>query len=77
LCTRCHAYVRQCNNYVIAQNRLSAKLRQTLTDPDKILQAYVGRTKISHVKLLVPWAKWAKMAAKKVGVFTARAMLAL
>ena len=35
------------------------KLRQTLTDPDKILHAYVGRTQISRVKT---WALCAKGA---------------
>jgi len=33
------------------------QLRQTLTDPDKILEAYVGRTLISRVKTLAPSAK--------------------
>jgi len=32
--------------------------------PDKILQAYVGRTQISCVKILALWAKGRKMAVK-------------
>ena len=39
--------------------------RQTLTDPDKILQAYVGRTQISCVKILVPLAKGAQNGGRK------------
>jgi len=46
--------------YVFAQNWLFANnsLRQTLTDTDKILLAYVGRTQVSCVNMLAPWAKW-------------------
>jgi len=38
-------------------------------DPDKILQAYVGRTQISRVKILVPWAKGAQNGGEKDGSF--------
>ena len=34
-------------------------------DSDKILQSYVGRKHISRVKILAPWAKERKMAAKR------------
>jgi len=42
---------------------------QTLTDPDKILQAYVGRTQISCVKLLEPWTKEAQNGGGMRGSF--------
>jgi len=38
-------------------------------DPDKILQAYVGRTQISRVKMLAPWAKGVQNGGQKVHVF--------
>jgi len=38
-------------------------------DPDKILQAYVGQTQISRVKILEPWAKWTQDGGENVGVF--------
>ena len=41
------------------------KLRQTLTDPDKILQSYVGRTQISRVKILTPCAKEAQSGGER------------
>jgi len=44
-------------------------LPQTLTDPDKILQTYVGRAQISGVKVVVPWPKGCKMAVKRVEGF--------
>jgi len=44
---------------------------QTLTDSDKILQAYVGRTQISRVKILVPWVKGVQNGGENVGVFVA------
>jgi len=44
-------------------------LRQTATDPDKILQVYVGRTQISCVKILAPWAKGAQNGGEKGGSF--------
>jgi len=37
----------------------------TLTDPDKTLQAYVGQTRISHVKILAPWAKGMQNGCQK------------
>jgi len=33
------------------------------------LQAYVGRTQISRVKILAPWAKWAQNGGEKGGYF--------
>jgi len=36
---------------------------------DKILQAYVGRTQISRVKIWATWAKEAQDGGEKVGVF--------
>jgi len=51
---------------VLAQNWLFANnSRQTLTDPDKILKAHVGRTQISCVKILAPWAKEAQNGGEK------------
>jgi len=41
---------------------------QTVMNADKILQAYVGRTQISRIKILAPWAK-GQMVVKMVGVF--------
>jgi len=38
---------------------------QTLTNPDKMLQAYVGRTQISCVKILASWAKEAQNDGKR------------
>ena len=38
-------------------------------DPNKILQAYVGRTQISRVETFAPWAKGGKVTVKRVGVF--------
>jgi len=38
-------------------------------DPDKILQAYVGRTQISRVNILAPCAKGAQNGGEKVHVF--------
>ena len=35
-------------------------------DPDKILQAYVGRTQIWRVKILGPWTKGAQNGGEKV-----------
>jgi len=32
--------------------------KQELSSTDKILQAYVGRTQVSCVNILAPWAKW-------------------
>jgi len=40
----------------------------TLTDLDKILQAYVGRSQISCLKILAPWAKGVQNGGEKVGV---------
>jgi len=40
-----------------------------LTDPDKILRAYVGRTQISGVKILTPWAKGAQNGGEKGACF--------
>jgi len=37
-------------------------------DPDKILQD-VGRSQISHVKMMAPWAKWAQNGGEKGGSF--------
>jgi len=45
-----------------------------LTDPDKILLAYVGRTQISRVEILAPWAKGAQNGGEKVGVFVTGTM---
>jgi len=42
------------------------QLWQTVTDPDKSLQAYVDRTQISRVKFWRPGPKGRQMAAKKV-----------
>jgi len=44
-------------------------LRQTATDPDKILQVHVGWTPISCVKILAPWAKGAQNDGEKGGSF--------
>jgi len=38
-------------------------------DPDKVLQAYVGRTQISCAKILEPWAKDAQNGGEKGGSF--------
>jgi len=38
-------------------------------DPDKILQAYVGRTQIWRVKILTPWVQGVQNGGKKVHVF--------
>jgi len=38
-------------------------------DPDKILQACVGRTQISRVKILAQWAKGAHNGGEKGGCF--------
>ena len=38
-------------------------------DPDKILQAYVGGTQMSCVKILAPWAKWAQNGGEKGACF--------
>jgi len=43
-------------------------------DPDKILQAHVGRTQISRVKIFAPWAKGTQSGGKKVHVFAAGTM---
>jgi len=43
--------------------------RIILTDPDKILRAYVGRTQILHVKILAPWAKGMQNGVEKVRFF--------
>jgi len=42
---------------------------QILTDLDKILQAYVGRTQISRIKTLATWAKGAQNGSEKMDVF--------
>jgi len=39
------------------------------TNPDKILQTYVGRTQISRVTILAPSDKGAQNSGEKVGVF--------
>jgi len=39
----------------------------TLTDLDKILQLYVGRSQISCLKILAPWAKGVQNGGEKVG----------
>jgi len=39
-----------------------------LTDPDRALQACVGRTQMSRAKTLAPWAKGAQNGDKKGGV---------
>jgi len=46
-------------------------------DPDKILQAYVGQTQISRVKISVAWAKGTKNGGEKVGVFVMATMNSL
>jgi len=38
-------------------------------DPNKILQAYVDQTQISHVIILVPWAKGMQSGGEKMPVF--------
>ena len=52
-------------------------LRQTLTDPNYILQAFVGRTHISHVTILPLWAKGGAKWWRKGGCFVTVTMNSL
>jgi len=49
-------------------------LRQTATDPDKILQVYVGRTQSHLLKFWRPGPNGRKVMLKRVGVFVTGTM---
>jgi len=60
-------HARQRNYYSCSKSAFSLVTSANLiTDPDKILQAYssLGRTGMSRVKILAPWAKGAQMGRK-------------
>jgi len=68
LFVRCHvSYAWQRSMYLlkIAFSRINLA---NLTHQDKILQVYVGRIQISHVKMWTPWAKGARNGGEKVHV---------
>jgi len=54
---------------ICSESAFREYLRQTLTDPDKILQVYLGRTQISGVKTLTSWAKGVQNGGEKMGVY--------
>jgi len=58
---------------ICSKSAFREKLRQTLTDPNNFLQAYVDRTQIWRVKILATWAK-ALNGGEKGGCFVAGTM---
>ena len=64
-----HMYLLKISNSSIFLSAYEPTVQTTLTDPDQILQACVGRSQISRVKICAPWAKGAQTAGQKGGSF--------